>query len=75
MERDSRTDIWNADRLWRGRKEKLMTGPVQILHGAVMIMPFRGIRPITAGYKTAEAYRGAGIANIHLGSIRMPLTA
>ena len=23
---------------------------------------------ITAGYKTAEAYRGAGIANIHLGN-------
>ena len=23
MDADSRTDIWNADRLWRGRKENL----------------------------------------------------
>ena len=40
MDADSRTDIWNADRLWR-EERKLMTRPVQILHRAVMIMPFR----------------------------------
>ena len=34
-----------------------------------MIMPFRGISHRSLpDIKTAEAYRGAGIANIHLGN-------
>ena len=68
--------IWNADRLWKGEEKKTYDQACADLAQGSYDYALQGYQSsITAGYKTAEAYRGPESQIFILEIIRMPLTA